>query len=132
MAAIQVVHYLKGTQLLTLRLGGRKPISLIGHTDTDYANDPDRCHSIMGYTFSLVSGSILWVSQKQKVVTLSSTEAEYIGTLEAVKDACWLRMLVCGIGITIDSPTPVFCDNNMAIILAGDQSFHTRVKHIDT
>jgi hypothetical protein len=86
----------------------------------------------MGYTFSLGSGSILWALWKQKVVILSSAEAKYSGALEAAKDACWLRMLVCGIGITVDSPTPVFCDNNAAIILAGNQSFHAQAKHIDT
>jgi hypothetical protein len=132
MAAIRVVRYLKGTRLLMLRLGGRKPISLVGHTDTDYANDPDRRCSVMGYTFSLGSGSILWASRKQKVVTLSSAEAEYIGTSEAAKEACWLRMLVRGIGTTVDAPTQIFCDNNAAIILAGDQSFHAQTKHIDT
>jgi hypothetical protein len=132
MAAIRVVHYLKGTRLLTLRLGGRKTISLVGHSDTDYANDPDRRHSIMGYTFSLGSGSISWASRKQKVVTLSSAKAEYIGASEAAKEACWLQMLVRGIGTTVDAPTPIFCDNNATIILAGDQSFHVRAKHIDT
>jgi hypothetical protein len=86
----------------------------------------------MGYTFSLGSGSISWVSQKQKVVTLSSAEAEYFGVSEAAKDACWLQMPVRGIGITVDSPTPIFCDNNAVIILAGDQSFHSHAKHIDT
>jgi hypothetical protein len=63
---------------------------------------------------------------------LSSAEAEYIGASEAAKEACWLRMLSRGIGVIVGSPTPISCDNNAAIILAGDQSFHSRAKHIDT
>ncbi|KAF7372211.1 Integrase catalytic domain-containing protein [Mycena venus] len=148
-AAIRVVRYLKGTRNLSLTLGGavdhsfsvllcskekkkKDPITLAGHSDTDYANDPDQRKSIMGYTFSLGSGAISWASRKQKVVALSSAEAEYIGASEAAKEACWLRMLSRGIGLTVDSPTPILCDNNATIPLASDQSFHSRAKHIDT
>jgi hypothetical protein len=68
-AAIRVVRYLKGTRSLTLTLGGTDPISLSGQTDSDYVNDKDGRRSIMGYVFSLGSGAISWVSQKQKAQT---------------------------------------------------------------
>lgn len=130
-AAIRVLRYLKGTRLLALELGGTDPISLNGYTDADFANDIDQRKSVMGYTFSLGSGSISWASRKQKVVTLSSTEAEYIGASEASKEGCWLRTLIRGMTIPIDSPTAVRCDNNATISLSGDPSCHSRVKHID-
>jgi hypothetical protein len=115
---------------MALTLGGTQPISLAGLTNADYANDPGR-KSIMGYTYSLGSGAISWASRKQKVVSLSSTESEYIAASEAAKDACWLRMLLRGLTVIVDSPTPLLCDNNSAIILANDQSLHARAKHID-
>jgi hypothetical protein len=80
-AAIRVLQYLKGTRTMALTLGGTQPIALVGHGDTDYANDAGR-KSIMGYTFSLGSGAISWASRKQKVVALSSTESEYIAASE--------------------------------------------------
>ena len=40
-AAIRVVHYLKGTRLLTLDLGGENPIHALGYSDSDYNNCPD-------------------------------------------------------------------------------------------
>jgi hypothetical protein len=129
-AAIHILRYLKGTRTMSLTLGGMKPIMLVGHCDADYANDAGR-KSIMGYTFSLGSGAISWSSRKQKVVALSSTESEYITASEGAKDACWLRMLLRGISVLVDSATTLFCDNNSAIVLANDQSLHIRAKHID-
>jgi hypothetical protein len=129
-AAIRVLRYLKGTRLMSLTLGGTQPIALVGHGDTDYANDASR-KSIMGYTFSLGSGAISWASRKQKVVAVSSTESEYIAASEGAKDACWLRMLLRGLTVPVNSATTLFCDNNSAIVLANDQSLHIRAKHID-
>jgi hypothetical protein len=85
----------------------------------------------MGYTYSLGSGAISWASPKQKVVSLLSTESEYIAASEAAKDACWLRMLLRGLTVVVDKATPLLCDNNSAIVLAKDQSLHSRTKHID-
>jgi hypothetical protein len=130
-AAIRVLRYLKGTRGLCLVLGGDNEISLTGQGDADFANDVDHRKSVMGYSFSLGSGAISWASRKQKVVTCSSTEAEYIAASEAAKEICWLRMLLRGITVPVDSPTPLFCDNNAARILAADQVFHSRAKHID-
>jgi hypothetical protein len=129
-AAIRVLRYLKGTRTMSLTLGGHNPISLSGHTDSDFANDAGR-KSVMGYCFSLGSGAISWSSRKQKVVALSSTESEYISASEGAKDACWLRMLARGLTVSVTTPTDLFVDNNSAIILANDQSLHIRAKHID-
>jgi hypothetical protein len=38
---------------------------------------------------------ISWNSSKQKTVSLSSTEAEYIGLTTALKEIIWLRQLLC-------------------------------------
>jgi hypothetical protein len=92
-AAIRVLQHLNGTRTMVLRLGGMAPISLSGHIDVDFGNELEKRKSVMGYKFSLGSSAISWASRKQKVVTLSSTEAEYIGASETAKESCWLRML---------------------------------------
>jgi hypothetical protein len=48
-AAIRVVHYLKGTRTHILTLGGSNPLSLVGYSDSDYANCTDTSRSIGGY-----------------------------------------------------------------------------------
>ena len=62
-AAIQVVWYLKGTLKLKLCLGGDN-ISLLGFTNSDWANCLDTRHSVGSYAFSLGSGGISWNAHK--------------------------------------------------------------------
>ncbi len=145
-AAIRVVRYLKSTRDLRLRLGGEK-ISLVGFTDSSWADDRDNRRSSMGYCFTLGSGVISWSARKQKTVTCSSTEAEYIAASESCREAVWLRMMLSQLnqpcpsaiplftsGFTSSqllTTTPLYCDNNGAICLAHDPQFHSRAKHID-
>ena len=47
-------------------LRGKEHIKLMRYTDSDWANDPDQCHSISGYLFTLGGGTISWSSKKKK------------------------------------------------------------------
>jgi hypothetical protein len=49
-AAVRVLHYLKGTRTLSLRLGGPTALSLVGFSDLDYANCTETSKSIGGVT----------------------------------------------------------------------------------
>lgn len=130
-AAIRVVRYLKGTRDLQLILRGTNPITLIGFTDSDWANCLDTRRSVGGYTFTLGSGIISWNSRKQKTVASSSCEAEYTATFEAAKEAIWLCTLLSSIELPPPGPTTILCNNNAAISLSEDPSLHQRIKHID-
>ena len=46
-----------------------------------------------GYSFLAAGGAITWKSKKQRVIALSSTEAEYVVLSEAGCKAMWLRNL---------------------------------------
>ena len=129
--AICVVRYLKGTHELKLVLGRWNPISLIGFTDSDWANCLDTRRSVGRYSFMLGSSIISWTTRKQKTVASSSCEAEYTAAYECGKEAIWLRMLLSSIGFTPPGPTSILCDNNAAINLSEDPSLHQRVKHVD-
>jgi hypothetical protein len=129
-AAIRVLRYLKGTRTLTLVLGGTLPISLFGHSDSDYANCPTTSRSISGFFFSLGSGAISWCSRKQRTVADSSCYAEYIALHEASHEAIFLRQLLDGIGFTLPEATLLHCDNVAATTIAEDHVWHSRIKHI--
>lgn len=45
--------------------------------------------------FLLFDGAISWESRKQKYVTLSSTESEYVGLSKACRKGLYLRSLHC-------------------------------------
>jgi hypothetical protein len=130
-AAKCVVRYLKGTRDICLSLGGSGTTTLRGFSDSDYANCPDTRRSVSGYCFSLGSGLISWSCRKQKTVSTSSCESEYVAASEASKEAVWLRSLLLHLGHGQSHPTALFGDNNGALRLIEDASFHARVKHID-
>jgi hypothetical protein len=130
-AAIRVVRYLSGTRQLKLYLGGTNQISLLGFTDSDWANCLDTRRSVGGHAYTLGSGVVSWQARKQKTVAASSCEAEYTAAFEASKEGIWLRTLLNSINYTTTGPTTICCDNNAAINLSEDPSLHDRVKHID-
>ena len=93
-AAVCVIRYLKGMHNLCLKLGGQNPISLLGYSDSDYANCLDTSLSVGGYCFMLGSGVISWASRKQKSVADSSCYAEYIALHQASHEVVFLRELL--------------------------------------
>jgi hypothetical protein len=58
--------------------GQSAPIKVVSYFDVDWSANPNDCKSITGYAFLLGSVPIFWALQKQKSVTLSSMEVEYI------------------------------------------------------
>jgi hypothetical protein len=63
---------------------GEKELQLLGYSDADMGGDVDSRKSTTSVVFYLGVCPITWQSQKQKVVALSSCEAEYIvGTTAA-------------------------------------------------
>jgi hypothetical protein len=53
-------------------------IQMYGWTGSDYAGELDDTKSTSGYVFKLGNGAISWSSKKQPIVTLSTTEAEFV------------------------------------------------------
>ena len=60
-----------------------KDAKILTYTDADYAQQADH-HSISGYCLIFGAGAISWSLKKQNIVTLSSTEAEYIRHTNAI------------------------------------------------
>jgi hypothetical protein len=66
----------------------------------------------------LLGVPICWRSNGQKGLTFSSSEAEYVAISEAVKEICFIYYLLESIGMTINLPIVVRCDNVGAIFMA--------------
>jgi len=62
----------------------------IEYVDSDYARDIDKHQSITGYVFTLAQALVSWRSILQSIVTLSTTEAEYMVMMKAIQEAIWL------------------------------------------
>lgn len=78
MIAKRVLRYLKGTLNFGVFYGRSSNINLMGYTESDYARDKDDMKSTSRYMFLLNEYAVCWSSRKQAIVTLSSTEAEYV------------------------------------------------------
>jgi hypothetical protein len=63
-------------------------------------------------------------------VALSTTEAEYMATTHAGKEAVWLQILCSGIGL-VHQAVRIDCDSQSAIFLAKNPTYHSKKKHID-
>jgi len=86
-----------------------------------------------GYSFSLEDndGAFFAKSKKMKLVTLSSTESEYVALCEATREAIWLRRLLGEIGFKQKDPTLIWQDNKSTIdMVNGHRNFQSS-KHIN-
>jgi hypothetical protein len=63
-------------------------------------------------------------------VALSTTEAEYMATTHASKEAIWLQILCLGIGL-VQQAVRIDCDSQSAIFLVKNPTYHSKTKHID-
>ncbi|KAE8707982.1 hypothetical protein F3Y22_tig00110365pilonHSYRG00123 [Hibiscus syriacus] len=64
---------------------------LTGYIDVDLAGNVEITRSNTRYVYTLGGTAVSWVSQLQKIVTLSTTEAEYVAVTEANKEMVWLQ-----------------------------------------
>jgi len=132
-AVKRIFRYLQGTLHygLIFNSNGQSLLTLEGYSDADWARDSSDRKSTSGYLFTLKGASISWMSKKQDTVALSSTEAEYIATTHAAKEALWLRGLLHDLGYPQESATIIHEDNQGCIALSKNPIFHTRTKHLD-
>ncbi|RVW80046.1 Retrovirus-related Pol polyprotein from transposon TNT 1-94 [Vitis vinifera] len=84
--------YLTATRLDVMFVEGNG--ELITYTNSDYAWDLDDKKNISSYVFMLSSEAVSWSSKKQPVVSLSTTEAEFIATTSCACQAIWLRKII--------------------------------------
>ena len=81
--------------------------------------------------FQLGKSTISWSSRRQATVAKSSIEAEYVALSMATQEVIWLCRLLVDFGITMDSATTIYEDNQGAIALSRNPKYHNRTKHID-
>ena len=130
-AAKRILRYLKGTANLAIKYEKSDSGELIGYSDADWAGDPEDRHSTTGNLFLMTGGPVSWISKKQAIVALSTSEAEYVAVSTATQEAVWLRRLLADLQAPLEGPTVIMEDNQSTIAIAKNPIMHARTKHID-
>ncbi|KAD3642335.1 hypothetical protein E3N88_31559 [Mikania micrantha] len=98
---------------------------------SDYARSVEDRKSTSGYVCILSKAAISWSSRKQEIVTLSSTEAEYVAATNCACHVMWLKGLLEEIEGKSIEKVNIYCDNDSTIKLSKNPIMHRRTKHID-
>ena len=120
----RILRYIKGTSGAALCFGGSEFI-VRGYVDSDFVGDLDKRKSTPGFVFTLAGGAVSWLSKLQNVVTLSTTEAEYMAATQACKEAIWIQRLMVELGHK-QKKINVYCDSQSALHIARNTTFHSR------
>ncbi|GKA30230.1 retrotransposon protein, putative, ty1-copia subclass [Tanacetum coccineum] len=101
------------------------------YTDAGYLTDADDLKSQTGYVFILNGGVVDRKSTKQSIFTTSFAEAENIATLDASKEAVWVRKLISGLSVVpiIEEPIKMYYDNTGAITIANESGITKGARH---
>lgn len=91
----------------------------------------DDRRSTNGICVFLGGNLITWSFRKQKVVIQSSTEVEYRTLASACTNIVQIHSLFTELGIFLDKPSILWCDNQGASSLASNLMFHASTNHIE-
>ena len=133
-AAMHMLAYLRHyKRCLQFRAGCDD--TLEGWADASYGSSyREQMRSAGGYVFTLGGTPVSWKCGLQKVIALSSTEAEIIALVECGKGACCTRQLLKDLNVRSvqRGPTTIYEDNQAAEALAVQDvaKRSNRTKHI--
>jgi hypothetical protein len=130
----RLIGYVKAKKFDGLVYRKPKELRAISFVDSDYAKNSDNRKSISSGLHTIGGTLVNWESKTQHVVTLSSTEAEYISL---AKGACENKFVTMLMDEVMRYPKEerlcgkIYEDNLGAIYLVKNQHVGARTKHID-
>ncbi|GFT74774.1 retrovirus-related Pol polyprotein from transposon TNT 1-94 [Trichonephila clavipes] len=115
-----------------LELSKVKSLKLRCYSDSDFATNRDDRVSMGGFITFIDETPISWRTFKQKSVSLSTMEAEYVSLTEAAKEFIWLKNVIDNKSLNLElSENVMFCDNQAATSFSKSPVENYRTKHID-
>lgn len=99
------------------------------YADTSNTNCNITSKSTGGYVIYINRAPVAWKSGRLPMVTLSSTEREYIQVTLACQEILYLREVLEALGYK-QTATAIFKDNQAAIAICNNPCHHTRTRHI--
>ena len=127
----RVLRYLRGTTHYGLRYQATG--DPVGYADSAYGDNKEDRKSTYGFSLLCGQAACIWYSHKQRDVTTSTTEAEYVSLTEAGKTIVWATKWMKGLRFMPANGDPItlFGDNKGSNALTANPEHHSRTKHID-
>jgi hypothetical protein len=109
---------------------GGDPV-IMGYNDSDLARDVDGRKSTISMICFLGRYPVSWQSAKQRVVAVSSCEAEYIAAASTSCQVAWLARLMSEIMDREHERSVLMINNMSAIAIIKNPVLNDRSRHID-
>lgn len=110
-ATMRLVRYIKKSLRLGIFISFNCNFNLATHADSDWAAYPTTRGSTKGYVIFLGYFPISWKSMKQATVSRFSAEFKYHAMTNATSELVWLHALLLDLGVNVDQPMHLICDN---------------------
>ncbi|XP_043700128.1 secreted RxLR effector protein 161-like [Telopea speciosissima] len=132
-ATKKVLRYLKRTRDYMLIYIRVRALQLVGFSDSDFAGCQDDRKSTSGYIFLMAGGTVSWKSTKQRMITSSTMQAEFVACYGAATQAVWLRNLIRELTVFdfVDRPIQLYCANNSAVLVINNNKGIIGSKHME-
>ncbi|XP_061336428.1 uncharacterized mitochondrial protein AtMg00810-like [Gastrolobium bilobum] len=129
-AAHRVLRYLKNAPANGVFYPSHGSFSIRAFADFDWASCPLTRKSVTGFCVFIGDSLVSWRSKKQTTISRSSSEAEYRALASLSCELQWFQYLFQDLGLSWHTAS-VYCDNQSAIYLDHNATFHECSKHID-
>ena len=112
---LRVIKYVLDTKDFCLLLRKDKKACKDGlikaFCDSDFAGDTETRRSVTGYIIQYNGIVVAWKSRAQRVVSLSSTEAEYYAISECVAEMLYIKQVLEFMQLKVQKPMKHNVDN---------------------
>src|SRR5258708_6381812 len=127
----RILKYLNSTKDYKLIYDGNSSEgNFSAYCNSDWAGDLRDHRSISGYVFKIAGAAVSWSSKKQSSTALSSTKGEYMALTHVAKEAMWIQEFLYNIRFPLIFATTILGNNQGALALAVNPTFHACMKHI--
>ena len=92
-----------------------REVECCAYADADWAGDRSDRKSISGWVAKINGDPISWSSKKQRVVALSTCEAELYAEAAAIQEVLWIRGILAELDLGSSTGSTVYGDNQSAI-----------------
>ena len=125
-----ILRYLRGSSNTCLCFTTAS-LKLQGYVAADFVGEINSRKSTTGFVFTLGGTAISWASNLQKIVTLSTIEAEYVAATKTGKEMIWLHGFLDELGKKQEMGI-LHSNSQSAIFVTKNSAFHSKSKHIQT